>query len=347
MSFGFLSTINLKAIENIQGLGLPNLIQYFGGWSPFPVGVVLVLTVRCNLKCDMCLQAEERQGELVELTLDELKNVVDDLDASFRFKPFIHLTGGEPLLRGDLLSLLAYIKERGFNCSLTTNGLLLERHAEELVRLGLDRIHVSIDGPAEVHDVVRGVPGAHDRAVEGVRAVAAARTRIGISKPSITINTVITDANLSQLGAMIPIAKEAGADALSYQHLMFFSCINQDQVPLDVDKLLAEVPRLKQQAKATGLPVTFYPRMSEETLRVYYGGSEDELKRKCVFPWYVVRVDTQGNITPCYGFVVDNVKSKQSSFRQVWNSQRFRDFRKRLAEAGVFPECGRCCHRQY
>ncbi len=347
MAFGFLRRINLKAIENIQSLGIPNLIQRLGGWSPFPLGIVLALTIRCNMRCAMCVQVEEREKGTPELTLDDLKGVLDDLAASFHFKPFIHLIGGEPLLYRDLIPLLAYIKEQGFNCSLTTNGLLLERYAADLVRLGLDRIHVSIDGPPQIHDEVRGVPGAHARAIAGIRALVAARQAEGTSRPSITINTVITPESLPHLAAMVPIAQAAGADSLSFQHLMFSDCSRRDGAALDVDRLLADIPALKQQAKAVGLPLTFYPRMSDQKLRIYYQGSEDELNRKCVFPWYVTRVDMLGNVTPCRGFVVDNVKTKSGSFRKVWNSRRFRDFRNELARQGIFPDCGRCCHRQY
>ncbi len=347
MALGFLQRINLKAIENLQSLGIPNLIQRLGGWSPFPLGIVLALTIRCNMRCAMCVQVEQREGGTPELTLNDLKGVLDDLAVSFRVKPFIHLIGGEPLLRHDFVPLLAYIKERGFNCSLTTNGLLLERHAAELVRLGLDRIHVSIDGPPQIHDEMRGVPGAHARAVAGIRALVAARQTQGANKPAITINTVITPQSLPHLAAMIPLARTAGADSLSFQHLIFSDCNRQDKAALDVDRLLADIPVLKQQAQAAGLPLTFYPRMSDKKLRTYYQGSEDELNRKCVFPWYVVRVDMLGNVTPCRGFVVDNVKTKSGSFRQVWNNRRFRDFCNELARQGIFSDCGRCCHRQY
>ncbi|MBN1953803.1 MAG: radical SAM protein [Anaerolineae bacterium] len=345
--FGLLRKINLKAIENLQSLGVPNLIRHLGGWSPFPVGVVFLLTLRCNMKCDMCLLVEVRKDHTEELALDELKGVVDDLAASFLFKPFIHLIGGEPLLRRDLLPLVAYIKERRFNCSLTTNGFLLERHAAELVRLGLDRIHVSIDGPPEVHDVERQVPGAHDRAVAGIQALVAARQRLGSDRPAITINTVVTGESLPHLERMIPIAQTAGADALTYQHLVFDDCSAHDASTLDVEQLLATIPRLKQQARAAGLPITFFPHMKDDTLRRYYQGREEELNRMCVFPWYVVRVDLEGNITPCRGFVVDNVRTKNVSFRQVWNSPRFRQYRRDLARQGVFDDCGRCCHRQF
>lgn len=343
---GLLQKLNLKTMENLQAWGVPNLVRYCGGWSPFPVGILLMLTLRCNLKCAMCLLAEHRAGG-AELTLDELKALVDDLAASFRFKAFIHLTGGEPLLRHDVLDLLVHIKSRGFSCSLTTNGLLLEQHAEALVQSGLDRLQVSLDGPPEIHDQVRGMPGAHARALAGIRAVTAARRKSGFARPTVTVNTVVSRTNLDHLGDMIPIARADGADALSYQHLVFSACAGPDTAAPDIDRLLAELPRLKQQAREAGLPITFYPRMSDRQLRVYYAGNEKELSRKCVFPWYVVRVDTTGGITPCRGFVVENVRGKEGSFRRVWNSKRFRDYRRTLARQGVFEDCGRCCHRQY
>jgi hypothetical protein len=69
--------LNLKAMENAQHLGLPNLIQYLGGWTPFPIGVVLSLTMRCNLACQMCPQVQMRaETDYPELTLEQLKAVV-------------------------------------------------------------------------------------------------------------------------------------------------------------------------------------------------------------------------------------------------------------------------------
>lgn len=341
--------LSLKAMENAQHLGVPNLIRYLGGWTPFPMGVVLSLTMRCNLSCQMCPQVQMREEtEYPELTLEQLEAVVDDLRASFPIRPLIHLIGGETLLRRDAITLARYIKARGFQCSLTTNGVLLQRHAEELVGLGLDRINVSIDGPREVHDAVRGIRGAYDLAIAGIQALVAARSGGGSYRPAITINTVITGENLARLPEMIDIAKTAGADALSYQHLIFAGCAADGGATVpDLEQLLVMVPLLKQAARAAGLPVTLFPRMGDRQLRAYYGGDERDLKRVCIFPWYVIHVDTFGNITPCRGFVVDNVTTKSGTFAQVWNSPRFRSYRKELARKGVFGDCGRCCHRQY
>lgn len=341
--------LSLKAMENAQHLGVPNLIWHLRGWTPFPMGVVFSLTMRCNLACQMCPQVQMREEtEYPELTLEQLEAAVDDLRASFPIRPLIHLIGGESLLRRDAIKLARYIKARGFQCSLTTNGVLLQRHAQELVELGLDRINVSIDGPREVHDVERGVRGAFDLAVSGIQALASARSATASSRPAITINTVITGENLARLPEMIGIAKAAGADALSYQHLTFSGCAAESGATVpDPEQLLATIPLLRQASRAAGLPMTLFPMMGDKQLRAYYRGDARDLKRKCVFPWYVVHVDTFGNITPCRGFVVDNVTSKPGTFAQVWNSPRFRSYRKELARKGVFGDCGRCCHRQY
>ncbi|HQU34607.1 MAG TPA: radical SAM protein, partial [Thermoanaerobaculaceae bacterium] len=185
--------LSLKAMENAQHMGVPNLIRYLGGWTPFPMGVVFSLTMRCNLACQMCPQVQMREEtEYPELTLEQLEAVVDDLRASFPIRPLIHLIGGETLLRRDAVTLARHIKARGFQCSLTTNGVLLQRHAEELVGLGLDRINVSIDGPREVHDAVRGIRGAYDLAIAGIQALVAARPAGASYRPAITVNTVIT-----------------------------------------------------------------------------------------------------------------------------------------------------------
>lgn len=340
---------SLKALENAQHLGVPNLIRHLGGWAPFPLGVVLSPTMRCNLACRMCPQVEMRQeGEYPELTLQQLQAVVDDLRESFAVRPLIHLIGGETLLRRDAVALARYIKDRGFQCSLTTNGVLLQRNADELVGLGLDRINVSLDGPREVHDAVRGVRGAFDLAIAGVRALARARAARSSRRPAVTINTVISGENVVRLPEMVGIAKEAGADALSLQHLMFADCAAEGNASVpDAERLLGVIPSVKRTARAAGLPLTLFPRMGARQLRAYYGGGEDALKRRCVFPWYVVHVDTAGNITPCRGFVVDNVTTKTGTFAQAWNSPRFCAFRRELARKGVFDDCGRCCHRQY
>jgi len=342
-------TRSLKDLEGLQRAA--GLLRWFRGYSPFPVAVMFHLTFRCNLQCPVCLQTPQRADLLAlshdELTLDEWQAVVDDLRRSFPVRPFIHLTGGEPTLYKDFLPLTNYVKQQGFRCSLTTNGVLLERHAARLVALGVDRLHVSLDGPAALHDLLRGLPGTFERAVAGVQALRAAREAQGQKKPLVTINCVISDANQEQLGDMIPIARQAGADSLSYQHLIFSDCSTRQPHNINLDRLAKAIPRLQAAAAAQGVAVTFFPKIPAQRLRDYYLGPEEALGGECLFPWLVIRVAPHGVITPCRGLVVGDVRRQTDSWAALWNGPKLRAFRRDLARQRVFPDCGRCCHRQY
>ncbi|MEE8639505.1 MAG: radical SAM protein, partial [bacterium] len=91
-----------------------------------PYAVSFWLTRRCNLNCEMCWVEHSRrlEGDAYlrardELTLGELKNVVDDIA---RWRPRVGVTGGEPFLRRDALDFIAYVKSRGLRCGANTNG---------------------------------------------------------------------------------------------------------------------------------------------------------------------------------------------------------------------------------
>ena len=75
---------SLRAMENAQNLGVPNLVRFLRGWTPFPMGVVLSLTMRCNLARQMCPQVQMREDtERPGLTLEQREAVGDDRRASF------------------------------------------------------------------------------------------------------------------------------------------------------------------------------------------------------------------------------------------------------------------------
>jgi len=345
------SFTSTKQFEELQRFGARHIVPLLRGYSPFPLGVVFVLTMRCNMRCEMCVQSELRRDYVhqrdQELSLAELQGVLDDLRRSFPLKPLIHVSGGEPFLHHDLFPFLREIKARGFRCSLTTNGYLLEGRARELVEIGVDRMNVSLDGPEAIHDRVRNTPGAFARAAAGIQAVAQYKAEGGLPHPRITINSVITRENQPHMAEMLAVAQRAGAQGLSFQHLKFADDETGDLHRLDVERLLAEMPQLARQAAVAGLALTFFPRLSPQQIRDYYQRPVAELGGHCLMPWFVMRIRLGGEISPCSGYVVDNVRTKTGTLRQVWNSPRYRTFRQNLARQGILATCGRCCHRQY
>jgi MoaA/NifB/PqqE/SkfB family radical SAM enzyme len=102
--------------------------------------------------------------------------------------------GGEPLLHPQVLDFIRELKQRGFFCSLTTNGSFLQANAAQLCERKLDLLVVSIDGVEATHDQIRS-PGVYKRAVSGIQEIIRMPDR-----PLVGISTIIMDINHSEKG---------------------------------------------------------------------------------------------------------------------------------------------------
>lgn len=175
---------------------------------PIPRLVAWELTRRCNLKCAHCRASAGEGGAngRDELSFDEAKAVVDDI-ASFA-RPILILTGGEPLLCPYLFELIAYAKAKGLKPVIGTNATLIDDAlAKRIAAAGVPRISVSIDFPtAAEHDAFRGVGGAFEATLRGIRATLAAGVEV-------QVNSTITKMNRDLLPRLHDLAAELGAKA--------------------------------------------------------------------------------------------------------------------------------------
>ena len=137
------------------------LIDFSKSMKPI---VVWNITRRCNLKCVHCYADSHND---IELKTEECLEIIDKL-SSFKV-PIILFSGGEPLLRKDLIDIAEYAKKNGIKCVLSTNGTLIDRDLAESLKDVFDYVGVSLDGMKAVNDKFRGVKGAFDSAVRGLR----------------------------------------------------------------------------------------------------------------------------------------------------------------------------------
>jgi GTP 3',8-cyclase len=151
------------------------------------------LTDRCNFRCDYCMPKEiysdERRFLKAQelLSFDEIVRVVSVAARDLGVRK-LRLTGGEPLLRPNLASLIARLAETRLlhEITLTTNGFLLAEHAQQLRAAGLDRITISLDSvDADQFVLMSGGVAGLDRVLAGI----AAATSAGFT--SIKINCVV------------------------------------------------------------------------------------------------------------------------------------------------------------
>lgn len=194
-----------------QSKRLPShLLQFSSDKKPV---VVWNVGQRCNLKCIHCYSQSRDIEYPGELTTAEARAMLDDL-ANYG-APVILFSGGEPLMRGDLLELAHHAKSNGLRAVISTNGTLITREkAKELKSVGLSYVGVSLDGMKETNDRFRAVVGAFDMAVQGIRNCLAEGIKVGLR---FTINK----GNAQDIPDIFELIYNEGIPRVCFYHLVY------------------------------------------------------------------------------------------------------------------------------
>ncbi len=308
---------------------------------------------RCNLHCQHCYSDSANRFYPGELTTSEGMTFIDDL-ADFGV-PVLLLSGGEPLMRPDILDLVAHAGARGLRTTLSTNGTLITPEvAARLKALRLGYVGISLDGIGEVNDRFRGHKGAFDKAVAGFRACRAVEQRVGL-------RMTLTRHNVRDLPWIFEFVEAEGIDRVCFYHLVQSGRGTRDQA-LDapsaraaVDGILAWARSLADRGKATEVLTVdnpcdgpyLYLRLLEEdpgraaealALLTWNGGG---LHGSGIG---IGAVDFLGNVHPDQfwsGAVLGNVRERR--FSEIWQDEThplLAELRTRAGRLG--GRCGAC-----
>lgn len=346
-----------------------------------PATLSLNITRRCNLSCHMCIQHRHNKGNnsnlpwydgKQELPLSDWINV---LDQAVRFRPVISVIGGEPTLYSHFRELLQALGDRKMCFELTTNGLTLAGLAEELVAQDPFIVNISIDGPEEVHDKVRGASGSFRKSVKGIKALVAERHRQQKANPFIILNCTISKVNLDSVDQMIELALDLGVDRIQFLHVVFDAKANVEQhnalctpqwaekhgfkliapsmpegeyyenllTVEDLSQLQKKLESIRKQARGR-IPVGFQPDLGSDEIYPYYQDLDYPYPAVCNSLWASQRIMPDGSFSPCLHVVVGNIK--EQSLKQMWNSPQMWGFRETVSR-NLLPACVRCCSRTY
>lgn len=349
--------------------GLP---YYFlnNGFSFTPLSVFIHVNSRCNLKCKMCDVGQDVPESMFyqnlkgdskgDMPIDSFKRIIDKIK---HLKPFIGIPVLEPLFYPYIVKAIKYVNEQKMRISIATNGTLLEDLAEDLVAAGLTKIIISVDGPQNVHDKIRGVEGTHQKVMKGIARLAQVKSALNRREPYIFINYVISEDNYSVLTKCLnslPMEHIENVnfrvmfyctEALAVQHNRIFgdkykatsTCLygGINLKNIDIDILYEQIIEVTKGYKRKCI---LFFNHGKEGLRTYFYNPETFLDgTRCVFPWYTMQVDHDGNVIApqrCYHNIFGNILSQE--FDQIWNGEKMRGFRKDLRKYGRFLACSRC-----
>lgn len=292
-------------------------------------------TNQCNLYCDHCYRDAGAKAE-DELSTAEAKNLIDEaVKAGFRIMIF---SGGEPLLRPDLLELIAYAAARGLRAVLGSNGTLLTPDlARELKKAGALAIGISLDScdPAR-HDRLRQKDGAWQEALAGMAACREA----GLS---FQVHTTVFDWNQDELEKLTDLAVDLGARA----HHFFFLVPTGRAASIEAESLRAEayertLKRILQKQQQVNIELK--PTCAPQFMRIAREmGIPVRYSRGCLAGIAYCIVSPRGDVQPCayLNLPVGNVR--ETPFSRLWQeSEVFRTLR----TESYGGSCGRCGYKK-
>jgi len=302
---------------------------------------------RCNCRCVMCDIWRIRQAR--HLTVSDLE---PHLDSIRRLQVrWIVFSGGEPQLNPDLDSLCELLRETGVRLTLLTAGLLLGPHAASVARL-MDDVIVSLDGPCEIHNRIRGVPRAFERLESGVKALRGVRSQM-----QVTARCTVQRANCQALRATVHAAKALRLDSVSFLAADLtsqafnrperWSSDRQNEVAPDCK----EVERLEEEIESLiaehGQDIrSGYIRESPEKLRRIARHLRAHLSQvlttapRCNAPWVSAVIEADGTVRPCFFHrALGNIHDRP--LLEVLNCEEAVGFRERL-DIPNNPTCRSC-----
>jgi MoaA/NifB/PqqE/SkfB family radical SAM enzyme len=311
-----------------------------------PVLVILPHN-RCNCRCLMCDIWKIRQAR--EITRKDLEPHLSSL-RTLKVQ-WIVFSGGEPLMHSDLSSLGELLRQEGMRLTLLTAGLSLERHASNVASI-FDDVIVSIDGPSEIHDRIRGISGAYRQLQRGTTAVRTHRSEMPIRG-----RCTIQKQNHEDLRNTVLAAHTLGLDSVSFLAAdLTSSAFNrpegwnperQIEISLtshEADDLEREIEALISEFEAdfeSGFIVEKPGKLRDivRHFRSHLGQVEPRAPR-CNAPWVSAVIEADGAVRPCFFHnAVGNIH--ETPLLGILNGDEALRFRQRL-DVETNPICRNC-----
>ncbi len=352
-----LTSLGSSAVSRFESLlpdsGAPGDGRTVDDFKPYLVA--LNLTKRCNLKCDHCyLDATTKMGGgHDELTTEECFRLIDQI-AQVNAGSLLVITGGEPLVRPDILEIARHAVEQRFMVVFGTNGMLIDdTMAKAMVEIGIMGVGISIDSlDSATHNAFRGLPGAWEGAMAGIEAC----KRNGLQ---FQVHFSAQPMNYKELPAVIDWSHDLGAKVLN---VFFMVCTGRgeeltDITPSQYEEVLSYL--VESQDKYQDMLVR--ARCAPHFKRLAYEKDPNSPITKatgymgggCLAGTNYARVTPNGDLTPCPYMPLSAGNIRETSFVDLWeNSEVFNSFRYphlkgKCGDCEYSEICGGCRARPY
>ena len=309
-------------------------------------------TTGCNLHCRTCIRNVWGDPE-AKMTMDTFRRIADSLAGLPNLSRVVFTGFGEPLSHPNILEMIEVVRQHDLAVSVGSNGLLLkQKMAQELVRLGVDRLIVSVDGVRpETYVDIRGA--VLSQVLGNIRGLNEAKHELGSLFPALGIEFVVLKSNVAELAELTGLASRLNAARVLVSNVLPYTEDMRDEM------LYGYEPR--PPFKAGGWPVKADAWVMMGTLelpRMHWGA-----ERRCRFVQdKSIVIGWDGGVAPCYAlshnysyFAIDGRKKQVSryllgnvneqSLSEIWMAEDYVRFRGEV-RGFHFPSCPNCDLRE-
>ncbi|NOZ26294.1 MAG: radical SAM protein [Nitrospirae bacterium] len=327
-------------------------------WKHSPIHLTLFLTKRCNARCPFCfyLSADNyASAEATELTLGE----IEQISSSMGNLLWLALSGGELFLRKDLFEIVKvfYKQNKPAIILLPTNGLMpdvIRKRAEEILEYcknSVVTIKLSLDGPEEVHDAIRGVKGSFRKMMESYRALGELIDRypnfeLGINSVFCSINQDYMDEILEIVGSLDKIKTHTVS-------LIRGDVSDGALKEVDTEKYNRTIEKMAEDLRNKKAPTYRFKgarlKAAQDILqrRLIY---ETQVKNRQIIPCYAgklnIVITEDGDVYPCEYFSpkmkLGNVREDGYDIKKMLKNGQAQSVVRSIKEKGCF-----CTHECY
>ena len=355
----------LGALKKINRLAYPQHLFYAPQW------IILGVNNVCNLHCKMCdvgtknthsnfydhmvgTQPLNMPKELIFKIIDQIEQFFPSAKLGYAFT--------EPSVYPYLFESLQYAQSKNIFTSITTNALQLAKQADDLINAGLNELCISLDGPPEIHNEIRGNKQSFEKAIAGIEKIYSNKN----NKIKVSVFCAITQWNIGHLQNFLNHLKAFPLHQVGFMHTVFntteqaqqhnkiygnkyfATASNIDEINFDaynLPLLFQEMQHIQNQSYHFN--VQFQPKLSSlHELQNYYHHAHIKFGKLCTDAFNHLMIKSDGTVIPahsrCYNINAGNIYHQ--SLKEIWNSNAVQTLRKDLLKAGgLFPSCTRCC----
>lgn len=329
------------ALTRDAGLALADpLHRRFHSSRVYPRAIELEVTTRCNLRCRICEHTHwDEVGE--DMSFGDFKHIVDQ----FPDLRWMGITGiGEQFLNPDFMDMLAYLKGRGVFVEFFNSGnMMTPERSRRLVELGVDKIWISMEAAtASTYESTR-VGARFERVVENVRELFRIKRELNSATPEVWFHYIVTTDNLHEAPDFVDLVADLASQSRNYATLIFWTSLLH--FPEVEDLYVAEIPdSIREEVERRAARAGIYSNWNQNT-------TELRSVTQCT-RWTEPFILVSGHVQPCCAINEANQRPYQretafanlleEDFRDVWRSDRYRDFLATIRR-GELPEPCKYC----